>query len=76
MFTLDKIKEIIQSYATMVNPTEEQKEVAALRLKNCMECDKWVDAAIAYCSECGCATKGKVFSPKGIQACPLNKWEI
>jgi DNA polymerase-3 subunit beta len=22
------------------------------------------------------ATKGKVFSPKGIQACPLNKWEI
>jgi hypothetical protein len=76
MFSIDKIKEIIQSYATMVNPTEEQKSIAEMRLKTCMECDKWVDAAIAYCSECGCATKGKVFSPKGIQACPLNKLEI
>jgi hypothetical protein len=76
MFSIDKIKEIIQSYATMVNPTEEQKSIAEMRLKTCMQCDLWVDAAIAYCSKCGCATKGKVFSPKGIQACPLNKWEI
>jgi hypothetical protein len=50
--------------------------MAEMRLKTCMQCDLWVDAAIAYCSKCGCATKGKVFSPKGIQACPLNKWEI
>jgi hypothetical protein len=76
MFTLDTIKEIIKSYAIMVNPTEEQKSIAEIRLKTCMECDKWVDAPISYCSECGCATKGKVFSPKGMQACPLNKWEI
>lgn len=76
MFSIDKIKEIIKSYATKANPTEEQKSIAEMRLKTCMECDKWVDAMISYCSECGCATSGKVFSPKGIQACPLNKWEI
>ena len=76
MFGIGKIKEIVQSYATMVNPTEEQKEMAAIRLKTCMECDKWVDTTISYCKECGCATRSKVFSPKGIQACPLNKWEI
>lgn len=73
-----KIKEIVESYATMVNPTEEQKEVAEERLKVCMGCEFWAENAlgIQYCKKCGCATKAKIFSPKGLQACPENKWEI
>jgi hypothetical protein len=75
---MNKIYEIIQSYATMVNPTEEQKEVAAIRLKTCMGCEFWAENAlgIEYCKKCGCATQGKIFSPKGLQACPENKWEV
>ena len=75
---MHKIKEIIASYARMVNPTEEQKEVAEQRLKICMTCEFWGQnaAGIEYCKRCGCATKAKVFSPRGLQACPENKWEI
>jgi len=75
---MNKIKEIILSYATMVNPSDEQKVIAEIRLETCMECEEWKEnsVGIQYCNMCGCATKGKVFSPKGIQACPLNKWKI
>jgi hypothetical protein len=75
---MNKIKEIILAYATMVNPTEEQKKMAEIRLETCMECEEWqVNAVgIEYCGKFGCATKGKIFSPKGIQACPLSKWKI
>jgi hypothetical protein len=75
---MNKVKEIILAYATMVNPTEEQKIIAEIRLETCMQCEEWkVNAVgIEYCGQCGCATKGKVFSPKGIQACPLKKWKI
>lgn len=62
----------------MLNPTEEQKYMAEIRLATCMACEQWKENAlgIEYCGMCGCATKGKVFSPKGSQACPLKKWEI
>ncbi len=75
---ISKIKEIVESYATMVNPTEEQKLLAQIRLRTCMRCEFWAENAlgIEYCKKCGCATKAKVFSPKGLQACPLNKWEV
>jgi hypothetical protein len=75
---MNKIKEIILSYAAAINPTEEQKEVAEVRLATCMDCEQWAESAlgIAYCKLCGCATKGKVFTPVGMQACPLSKWKI
>lgn len=78
MSLLKKIPEIVQSYAAMVNPTEEQKKVAEIRLRTCMMCEFWAENAlgIQYCKVCGCATKSKVFSPKGLQACPHNKWEV
>lgn len=74
----DKIKEIVQSYAIMVNPTEEQKVWAEKRLQTCMSCLEWKEneLGIAYCAQCGCATKAKVFTPKGMGACPLGKWTI
>ena len=75
---MNKIKEIILSYATMVNPTEEQKYIAEIRLRECMNCEQWKENSlgIEYCDMCGCATKGKIFSPKGAGACPLKKWKI
>jgi len=75
---MNKIKEIVQSYARMINPTEEQKRVAEERLRVCTGCEFWAQnpAGIHYCKRCGCATKAKVFSPKGLNACPEGKWEI
>jgi hypothetical protein len=75
---MNKIKEIIVAWSTAINPTEEQKEIAEIRLKTCMNCEFWAENAIGieYCSKCGCATKGKVFSPKGLEACPMGKWTI
>lgn len=75
---MNKIKEIVVSWATMLNPTEEQKRIAEIRLQTCMQCDRWKTNGldVHYCSECGCATKAKVFTPRGLSACPLNKWTI
>ena len=38
---IDKIKEIVASYAAMANPTDEQKRAAEIRLVSCMSCDSW-----------------------------------
>ena len=74
---MNKIKEIIVSWATSINPTEKQKEVAEKRLQICMSCEFWESEGLfEKCSKCGCATKAKVFTPVGVQACPEKKWTI
>ena len=74
---IEKIQEIVTAYARMVNPTDEQKELAEKRLAICMTCEFWAgDQIVQVCRKCGCATKAKVFSPKGAGACPENKWEV
>jgi hypothetical protein len=74
---MNKIKEIIIAYATALNPTDEQKEVAEKRLEICMGCEFWVQSTIRdYCGQCGCTTSAKVFSPVGADACPMGKWNI
>lgn len=74
---MNKLKEIVLSYATKLNPTEEQKEIAEQRLEICMKCEFWVQSNIRdYCGKCGCTTSAKVFSPKGADACPEKKWTI
>jgi hypothetical protein len=75
---MNKIKEIILSWSAMVNPTEEQKQDAEERLKICIACEHWKINALnmEYCEKCGCLTKAKVFSPKGLQACPEGKWNV
>lgn len=74
---MNKLKEIIISYATKFNPTEEQKEVAEKRLEICMACEHWVQTSIRdYCGKCGCTTSAKVFTPVGANACPEKKWTI
>ena len=72
---MNKVKEILLSYMTAMNPTEEQKEVAEKRLEICNTCEFWVSGAVRdYCSVCGCTTSKKVFSPVGSGACPKGKW--
>lgn len=74
---MNQLKEILLSYVAKANPTEEQKEVAEKRLEICMGCEFWVQSDLLdYCSKCGCATSGKVFSPVGANACPEKKWTI
>lgn len=74
---MNKIKEILLSYAAKVNPTEKQKEIAEKRLEVCVDCEFWKQSDLLdYCGKCGCATAGKVFSPVGPDACPEKKWPI
>jgi hypothetical protein len=74
----EKIREIVESWAISINPTPEQKRVAEIRLKTCTGCEFWAENAfgIRYCKQCGCATKAKVFTPKGLEGCPEGKWKI
>jgi len=72
---MNKIQEIILSYATAINPTEDQKNIAEQRLSVCMGCEHWKQNP-ERCGLCGCLTSGKVFSPKGADACPEKKWPI
>ena len=47
---MNKVKEILLSYMTAMNPTEEQKEVAEKRLEICMDCEEWAkDAIVQHC---------------------------
>jgi len=72
---MNKVKEILLSYMTAMNPTEEQKEIAEKRLEICAGCEFWVQGAVRdYCDICKCTTSAKVFSPKGSAACPKGKW--
>ena len=74
---MNKLKEIIMSYAISFNPTQEQKEIAEKRLEICAGCEVWVQSALRdYCDKCGCTTSAKVFSPVGAEACPMRKWTI
>ena len=52
---MNKIQEIVQSYARMVNPTEEQKRLAEIRLMTCMTCDQFAEnqLGVNYCKKCG-----------------------
>lgn len=72
---MNKLKEILLSYKTSFNPTEQQKEVAEKRLAICMDCEDWVQSPIRdFCKVCGCSTSAKVYSPVGKTACPKQKW--
>ena len=72
---MNKIKEIFKAWNIAFDPNDEQTYLAAKRIKICNSCDKKVtNLGINRCSACGCALKGKIFSPiKG--ACPEGRWD-
>ena len=70
---MNKVVEIFKSWGIALNPNDAQAELAVARMEICEECDSKRTAPIIHCSECGCALKAKVYSPK-IGACPRGKW--
>lgn len=73
---MNKIEEIFKSWNIAINPNEEQSNLAIKRLEICNDCEfKDVILGINKCSVCGCALKGKVFSPQR-GACPKGKWDL
>jgi len=72
---MNKVKEIFKAWGIALNPSLSQQNLAAKRLEICNSCEhKTSTAGINRCSVCGCALKGKVFSP--VQgACPKGKWD-
>ena len=73
---MNKLQEIFKAWNIAYDPTNEQAELAAKRIDICNSCEhKVTTLGINRCSVCGCALKGKVFSPvKG--ACPKGKWDV
>jgi hypothetical protein len=72
---MNKIVEIFKAWNIAFNPDQPQAELAAKRLAICEECEFRADTPIKRCTVCGCALKGKVFSPvRG--ACPKGKWAV
>jgi prolyl 4-hydroxylase len=72
---MNKIEEIFKAWNIALDPNEKQAELASKRIKTCNSCEyKVTNLGINTCSVCGCALKGKVFSPV-IGACPKGKWD-
>jgi hypothetical protein len=72
---MNKLEEIFKAWNISFNPDDSQAELAGKRIEICNSCEfKTTTLGINRCSVCGCALKGKVFSPvKG--ACPKGKWD-
>jgi len=71
-------KDIFNSWATSINPSEKDLNRAKDRFDICLQCEfkreiiknkEWT----LLCRECGCALKKKVYS-NVINPCPKGKW--
>jgi len=72
---MNKIQEIFKAWNIAMDPTTKQAELASKRLEICNSCEyKVTNLGINRCSVCGCALKGKVFTP-AIGGCPKGKWD-
>ena len=67
--------EIVKSWSNSINPTPEQKDIADYRSSICNSCEFRKKMIHFYCEKCGCPLEKKIFSPKGPEACPGNKWD-
>tara|TARA_B110000977_G_scaffold197696_1_gene280874 strand:- start:871 stop:1131 length:261 start_codon:yes stop_codon:yes gene_type:complete len=73
---MNKIEEIFKSWNITFNPNDLQSELASQRIEICNGCEyKRTTLGMNTCGVCGCALKGKIFSPK-VGACPKGKWNI
>lgn len=91
---MNKIEEIFKSFSIAFDPSLEQSELASQRIQICNECEfKSLTPIgpfmnIARCSICGCALRGKMFTPRtyldgiiehgdsNLGSCPQSKWMI
>lgn len=72
---MNKVEEILKSWAIQLSPSQEQNTLAAARLTICNKCvNKKKNAIGIYvCDICGCVLKSKVFTPAE-KGCPIGKW--
>lgn len=70
---MTQIEEIIKSFATSLNPTEEELIKAKKRYEICNKCEYKENGLLETCNICGCLISKKIFSPRD-PACPLKKW--
>jgi hypothetical protein len=76
---LNKISEIVGSWAISFKPTVAQKKLAEDRYSICLTCPKKIMAfsktkiEFEKCDVCGCPISKKIFSNR-YNACPLEKW--
>lgn len=71
--------EIAVAWKRAANPTEEQQKNAEHRLSICDDCEHKTFSKLSrtfICGACGCPLSKKVYTPKGPEACPKNKWDM
>lgn len=71
--------EIAKSWINSMNPTPEMEDIANSRIEICNSCEEKKHTgteilSFYYCGKCGCPLQKKIYSPNGIEACPLKKW--
>lgn len=71
---MNKIEEIVRSWAKLINKTDDDIKIASNRLSICELCEYKKEGVIgSYCGKCGCPLKAKVFTPV-VPGCPEKKW--
>lgn len=71
---MNKVTEIFKAWKIAYDPTQNQNEQAEKRIAICDTCEHKSEVPFPRCTLCGCALKGKIFTPvKG--ACPAGKWD-
>ena len=71
---MNKVTEIFKAWNIAYNPEQDQAKLAENRIQICNSCEFMATAPFNRCTVCGCALKGKIYSPvKG--ACPKGKWD-
>jgi hypothetical protein len=76
--SIPKILEIMQAWKTSYNPSDEQQALAEDRASICDGCEFKEFKKITrhfVCGACGCPIAKKIYSPRGPEACPKNKWD-
>lgn len=82
---MTKVEEIFKAWSIAFNPNDAQADLAKKRIQICEECEFKQKIAIgpgihiARCSVCGCALKGKIYTPNTYLSeggsCPKEKWK-
>lgn len=70
---MNKVVEIFKAWGIAFNPDDKQVDLAANRMEVCDECENKKTSPVIHCGVCGCALKGKIYSPVN-GACPAGKW--
>lgn len=74
---IPSISEIVHAWKISMNPTPEQQEIAESRAAVCETCEakEFIMLTRTFiCGDCGCPIRRKIYTPKGPDGCPREKW--